>query len=446
MSKLGERLKKGWNAFMGRDPTPKNYSYMGYGYRQDRRRLSSNNIRTIVNYIYNQIAVDVSTMDINHVRLNDKNQYLETIDDPLNQCLTVSANLDQTGRDLLRDVVLTMFDKGVAAIVPVDTDKDPRKTDSYNIYSLRVGEIIQWAPKHVLVSVYNEETGKREDVWLEKRIVAIVENPFYSTMNERNSTAQRLIKTLNQIDSVNDELSLGKLDLIVQLPYAVKNETRRKEAEKRRADIEAQLRGSKYGVAYTDGTERIVQLNRSLENNLWTQVKDLTTQLYNQLGFSETIFNGTAKEEDMLNYNNRTVNPVVAAIVEEMHRKFLSVTARTQKQAIRCYKDPFRLVPVNQIAEIADKFTRNEIMTSNEIRSAIGLKPSTEPKADELRNSNLNQPIDQMIPTDDSGTEELDPTYEEGTNTEELDPIYENGYEEGYSAGYEDAINEFQNE
>lgn len=396
MSKLGEALKRSWNAFRGRDPTQKNFSYIGYGNRPDRKRLSSNNIRTIVNYIYNQIAVDVSMVDINHVRLNDQNQYSETIDDSLNQCFTVSANLDQTGRDLFRDTVLTMFDAGAAAIVPTDTDVNPRKTDSYTIRSLRVGEIIQWAPKDVLVSVYNEETGQRENIWLPKRIVAIVENPFYSTMNERNSTAQRLIKTLNQIDSVNDELSAGKLDLIIQLPYAVKNETRRKEAEKRRVDIEAQLRGSKYGVAYTDGTERIIQLNRSLENNLWAQAKDLTTQLYNQLGFSEAVFNGTAKEEETLNYNNRTVNPIVTAIVEEMHRKFLSITARTQKQAIRFYKKPFRLVPINQIAEIADKFTRNEIMTSNEIRSEIGLKPSTDPKADELRNSNLNQKDSEM--------------------------------------------------
>lgn len=394
MPRLGERLKNGWNAFFGRDPTRVEYQQIGYstGYRQDRKRLSVNNIRTIVNSIYNQIAVDVSSVDVNHVRLNEKNQFLETIDDSLNQCLTVSANLDQTGRDLIRDVVLTMFDKGVAAIVPVDTDLNPRYTESYKIYSIRVGEIVQWYPQHVLVNLYNEHTGQREEVLLEKRMVAIVENPFYSIMNETNSTAQRLVRTLNHIDSVNDELSAGKLDLIIQLPYIIKSDEKRREADKRRKEIEAQLRSSKYGIAYADGTERIVQLNRSLENNLWTQVKDLTTQLYNQLGFSESIFNGTAKEEDMLNYNNRVVNPIITAITEEMHRKFLSRTARSQKQAIRYFKDPFRLVPVNQIAEIADKFTRNEIMSSNEIRSVIGLKPSEDPKADELRNSNLNHP------------------------------------------------------
>lgn len=394
MSDFIERVKRGWNAFMNRDPTPYNYQYGGYSstYRQDRRRLSTNNVRTILNSIYNQIAVDVSSIDINHVRLNEKNQYLETIDDPLNQCLTVSANIDQTGRDLIRDGVLTIFDKGVAAFVPVDTDKNPKFTDSYKIYSMRVGEILEWRPKHVLVSLYNEETGQREDIWLEKRTIAIVENPFYSTMNEPNSTAQRLVRTLNHIDRVNDELSNGKLDLIIQLPYSLKDDLRVQQAEKRRNSIEAQLRGSQRGVAYIDGTEKIVQLNRSLENNLWVQVKDLTTQLYNQIGFSEAIFNGTAKEEETLNYNNRVVNPIIAAIVEEMHRKFLSVTARTQKQAIRYFKDPFRLVPVNQIAEIADKFTRNEIMTSNEIRSVIGFKPSTDPRADELRNSNLNHP------------------------------------------------------
>lgn len=421
MPRLGERLKRGWNAFLGRDPTAYNYQSVGYSssYRQDRRRLSSNNIRTIVNSIYNQIAVDVSSVDINHVRLNDKNQYLETIDDSLNQCLTVSANLDQTGRDFVRDIVLTLFDKGVAAVVPVETDKNPRFTDSYKIYSMRVGEILEWRPKHVLVSVYNEETGQREDIWLEKRITVIIENPFYSIMNEPNSTAQRLIRTLNHIDRINDELSDGKLDLIVQLPYTIRTEQKMIEAEKRRKSIEAQLRGAQRGVAYIDGTERIVQLNRSLDNNLWTQVKDLTTQMYNQLGFSESIFNGTAKEEDMLNYNNRVINPIIAAIVEEMHRKFLSETARTQKQAIRYFKDPFRLVPVNQIAEIADKFTRNEIMTSNEIRSVIGLKPSTDPKADELRNSNLNHP-------DEEGTTD----YVEEDYVDENEPAYGEYYEE----------------
>lgn len=393
MSRLGERLKNTWNAFLGRDPT--NYQTLGsssFGYRPQQRRLSVNNVRTIVNSIYNQIAVDVSSIDINHVRLNEKNQYLEMIDDGLNQCLTVSANIDQTGRDLIRDAVLTMFDKGVVAIVPVETDKNPFNTDSYDVYQLRIGEVVEWYPRHVRVNLYNDIVGERQDVLLEKRSVAIVENPFYSIMNEPNSTAKRLTRTLSQMDAFNEELCRNKLDIIIQLPYVVKGEVKRREAEERRKQIEAQLRDSQYGVAYADGTERIVQLNRSLENNLWTQVKDLTTQLYNQLGFSESIFNGTAKEEDMLNYNNRVINPIVTAIVEEMHRKFLSLTARSQKQAIRFFKDPFKLVPVNQIAEIADKFTRNEIMTSNEIRSVIGLKPSNDPKADELRNSNLNQP------------------------------------------------------
>lgn len=393
MPRLRDRLKKGWNAFLGRDPTDWDYT-SGYSssVRPDRKRLSSNNVRTIINSIYNQIAVDVSSIDINHVRLNDKNQYLETIDDPLNQCLTVSANIDQTGRNLIRDCVLTLFDKGVSAIVPVITDKNPKLTESFMIYSMRVGEILEWKPRHVLVSLYNEDTGQREEIWVGKEYTAIIENPFYSIMNEPNSTAQRLVRTLNQIDSLNNEIGNGKLDLIVHLPYGVSNEIRKKEAQKRRTEIEAQLVNSKYGVAYVDGTERITQLNRPLENNLWAQAKDLMMQLYNQLGLSEVVFNGTAKEEDTLNYNNRVVNPIVTVIVEEMNRKFLSVTARTQKQAIRFFKDPFKLVPVNKIAEIADKFTRNEIMTSNEIRSVIGMKPSSDPKADELRNANLNHP------------------------------------------------------
>lgn len=395
MPSLGERLKNSWNAFLGRDPTKeinKYYetAYGGSSYRPDRIRLSRGNERSIVTSIYNQIAVDVSQVNIKHVRVNQNNQFIEIINSDLNHALTISANIDQTGRALLKDLVLSMFDEGVVAVVPVVTSVDPLD-GSYKIYELRIGKIIEWFPRNVRVEIYNDITGKKQQIVVEKQWTAIIENPFYSIMNEPNSTLQRLIRILNQIDRLNEKNSAGKLDLIVQVPYPIKLQARKEQAEMRRKEIEEQLTGSQYGIAYTDVTEKIVQLNRPLENNLWEQAKDLIQQLYNQLGFSPTIFDGTADESAMLNYNNRTITPIVSAITEEMERKWLSQTAITQGQAIRFFTDPFKLVPVADLAEIADKFTRNEIMSSNEIRAVIGMQPSDDPKADMLINSNLNQ-------------------------------------------------------
>lgn len=395
MPSLGERLKNSWNAFLGRDPTKeinKYYetAYGGSSYRPDRIRLSRGNERSIVTSIYNQIAVDVSQVNIKHVRVNQNNQFIEIINSDLNHALTISANIDQTGRALLKDLVLSMFDEGVVAVVPVVTSIDPLD-GSYKIYELRIGKIVEWFPRNVRVEIYNDITGKKQQIVVEKEWTAIIENPFYSIMNEPNSTLQRLIRVLNQIDRLNEKNSAGKLDLIVQVPYPIKLQARKEQAEMRRREIEEQLTGSQYGIAYTDVTEKIVQLNRPLENNLWEQAKDLIEQLYNQLGFSPTIFDGTADESAMLNYNNRTITPIVSAITEEMERKWLSQTAITQGQAIRFFTDPFKLVPVADLAEIADKFTRNEIMSSNEIRAVIGMQPSDDPKADMLINSNLNQ-------------------------------------------------------
>lgn len=395
MPSLGERLKNSWNAFLGRDPTKeinKYYetAYGGSSYRPDRIRLSRGNERSIVTSIYNQIAVDVSQVNIKHVRVNQNNQFIEIINSDLNHALTISANIDQTGRALLKDLVLSMFDEGVVAVVPVVTSVDPLD-GSYKIYELRIGKIVEWFPRNVRVEIYNDITGKKQQIVVEKEWTAIIENPFYSIMNEPNSTLQRLIRILNQIDRLNEKNSAGKLDLIVQVPYPIKLQARKEQAEMRRKEIEEQLTGSQYGIAYTDVTEKIVQLNRPLENNLWEQAKDLIQQLYNQLGFSPTIFDGTADESAMLNYNNRTITPIVSAITEEMERKWLSQTAITQGQAIRFFTDPFKLVPVADLAEIADKFTRNEIMSSNEIRAVIGMQPSDDPKADMLINSNLNQ-------------------------------------------------------
>lgn len=397
MPSLGERLKNSWNAFLGRDPTKeinknKYYetAYGGSSYRPDRIRLSRGNERSIVTSIYNQIAVDVSQVNIRHVRVNQNNQFIEIIKSDLNHALTISANIDQTGRALLKDLVLSMFDEGVVAVVPVVTSVDPL-SGSYKIYELRVGKVVEWFPRKVRVELYNDITGKKQQFLVEKEWVAIIENPFYSIMNEPNSTLQRLIRVLNQIDRLNEKNSAGKLDLIVQVPYPIKLQARKEQAEMRRKEIEEQLTGSQYGIAYTDVTEKIVQLNRPLENNLWEQAKDLIEQLYNQLGFSPTIFDGTADEKTVLNYNNRTITPIVSAITEEYERKWLSPTAITQGQAIRFFTDPFKLVPVADLAEIADKFTRNEIMSSNEIRAVIGMQPSDDPKADMLINSNLNQ-------------------------------------------------------
>ena len=387
-----DRIQRGWNAFRNRDPTQDfRDTGMTYYYRPDRPRFTRRNERTIMTSVLNRIALDASAIDIMHVRLDENGRFLETIDSGLNNCLTLSANADQTGRALKQDIIMSMLDEGCVALVPVDTSTDPNKTDSYEIETMRVGKIIQWRPQHVQIRLYNEQTGKKDEIWLPKRSVAIIENPLYAVMNEPNSTMQRLIRKLALLDVTDEQTASGKLDLIIQLPYVVKTEARRQQAETRRKDIEMQLAGSKYGIAYTDGTEKITQLNRSVENNLMKQVEYLTNQLYSQLGITQTILDGTADDKTMLNYYNRTIEPIVAAIVDEMKRKFLTKTARTQHQSIQFFRDPFRLVPVNDIAEIADKFTRNEIMTSNEIRQIVGMKPSDDPKADELRNSNISQ-------------------------------------------------------
>lgn len=399
MSMFGERFKNAWNAFLGRDPTDQSSRYPGYfgGFtRPDRTRITRGSLRSVTDSIYNQIAVDVSSIDIRHVRLNEEDKYQETIKGPLNDALSVEANLDQTGRELITDSVLKMFDDGCVAIVPIDTDVNPNNTEAFKIYTLRAGRIKGWMPRHIQVELYDENDGEKKVVTVPKRICAIIENPFYTIMNEPNSVGQRLLRVQRQLEKANEESCSGKLDMIIQVPYTIKSEALRKRAESRRKDIEFQLSGSKYGIAYADGTEKIVQLNRSLENNLWAQAKELQQDLYNQLGFSQSIFDGTADEKTMLNYRNRTLEPILNAIVENMERKFLSRTARTQGQAIRYFSDPFKLVPVAQIADIADKFTRNEIMTSNELRSVIGLRPSKDPKADELRNSNLNHPDEKL--------------------------------------------------
>lgn len=390
MSSLVERTKNAWNAFLGRDPTI--YSG-GYSYRPDRMRFSITNARSIVASIYNRIAIDVSTSDIVHARVNEDGKYEETIDSDLNNCLTRSANLDQPARAFLRDVVMSMFDEGCVAIVPTLTDVNPAYTDSYKIFKMRTARVVEWYPENVRVSLYREEVGRKEEITLSKKFVAIIENPFYSIMNEPNSILQRLTRVLNQIDRTNEDNSAGKLDLIVQLPYSLKSELQQRRAKQRRKDLEEQLTGgSQYGIGYIDGTEHVIQLNRAVENNLWDQATDLTHQLYNQLGLTQSIFDGTADEKTILNYYDRTVDPILSAIVEEMERKWLSKTAISQKQAIVYFRDPFRLVPVSQLAEISDKLTRNEILSSNEIRSIIGYKPSKDPHADELRNSNLNHP------------------------------------------------------
>ena len=390
-----DRIQRGWNAFRNRDPTQDfRDSGMTYYYRPDRPRFTRGNERSIITSVLNRIALDVSAIDIFHVKLDKNGRFLTMIESGLNNCLTLSANADQTGRAFKQDAVMSMLDEGCVAIVPVDTSIDPNKSDSYQIDTMRVGKIIQWRPQHVQVRLYNEQTGKKEELWLPKRSVAIIENPLYAVMNEPNSTMQRLIKKLALLDVTDEQTASGKLDLIIQLPYVIKTEARRQQAESRRKDIEMQLAGSKYGIAYTDGTERITQLNRSVENNLMKQVEYLTNQLYSQLGITQAILDGTADEKTMLNYYSRTIEPIISAIVDEMKRKFLTKTARTQRQSIQFFRDPFKLVPVGDIAEIADKFTRNEIMTSNEIRQIVGMRPSDDPKADERRNSNISQQKD----------------------------------------------------
>lgn len=386
------RLQHGWNAFLNRDPTSE-YRHPGasYFYRPDRVRFSRGNEKSIVTSVYNRIAMDAAAIDIKHVRLDENERYVETIDSGLNNCLTLEANLDQTGQAFMQDVYVSMLDEGCVAIVPIDTSVRPNNTGSYDILSLRTGKVVEWKPDSVKVRVYNERTGEREEIWVSKRATAIIENPLYSIINEKNSTMQRLIRKLNLLDAIDEQSGSGKLDLIIQLPYIVKSPARRQQAEQRRQDIEDQLSGSKFGIAYTDGTERITQLNRPLENNLMKQIEYLTNLLYSQLGITQGVMDGTADEKTMLNYYNRTIGAMVSAVVDEMKRKFLTKTARSQKQSIVYFRDPFSLVPVNDLAEIADKFTRNEIMTSNEIRQIIGMKPSSDPKADQLTNSNLYQ-------------------------------------------------------
>lgn len=415
MSKLGDRLKHSWNAFIGRDPTEMYHNPVEYGVSTSippgRTHLSFGNEKSIVSSIYNRIAIDVASVDIRHVRLDENKNYVEEIESSLNDALSVEANIDQTSRNFIMDVVISMFDEGYVALVPVETTTRPKNPGSYDIVQLRTGKIVEWMPRHVKVNVYNELKGIKEDLVLPKRFVGIVENPFYYVMNEPNSTLKRLIRTLNHIDRLDEQNSSGKLDLIIQLPYTVRTESKRIQAENRRSDIERQLTGSKYGIAYTDATERITQLNRPVENTLWTQAQDLQSALYNQLGITQTILDCTADEKTMNNYLHNTIEPILSAIVDEMNRKFLTKTARTQKQSIRYFMDPFRLIPVNQLADIADKFTRNAILSSNEVRAIVGKKPSDDPKADELSNKNLNQSSEeasQMQPNTDEEEPDLE--------------------------------------
>ena len=389
---LGARLKHAWNVFTANETVGARWDIgPSYFYRPDRPIFSRGNERSIITSVYNRIALDVAAISIQHVRLDDEGRFTSVMNSTLNDCLSLEANLDQTGRAFIQDIVQSMLDEGCVAIVPVDTDIDPDE-GSYKIETMRTGKILEWYPQHVKVRVYNEQTGKKEDVLVSKRTVAIVENPFYAVMNEPNSTMQRLIRKLNILDAIDEQSGSGKLNLIIQLPYVIKTEARRQQAEKRRKDIEEQLSGSKYGVAYTDGTEHVVQLNRPVDNNIMSQIEYLTSMLYSQLGLTQTIMDGSADDKTMLNYLTRTVEPILSAIVDEMKRKFLTKTARSQKQSILFFRDPFKLVPVGEIAEIADKMTRNEIMTSNEIRQKIGMTPSKDPNADKLRNSNLSAP------------------------------------------------------
>ena len=392
-----DRLQHAWNAFLNRDPT---YEFRDHGmistYKPDRVRFTRGNERSIVTSVYNRIALDVSSIDINHAKLDENGRFKEIIQSGLNECLTLNANIDQTGKAFIQDVVMSMMDEGCVAIVPVDTTTNPTITGSFDINSMRTGQVIEWRPEFVKVRLYNDKTGQKEDILLPKKSVAIIENPLYAVINEPNSTMQRLIRKLNLLDVIDEQSGSGKLDLIIQLPYVIKSEARRQQAENRRKDIEMQLAGSKYGIAYTDGTEKITQLNRPAENNLMKQIEYLTSMLYSQLGITQSVLDGTADERTMLNYYNRTIEPIISAIIDEMKRKFLTKTARTQNQSIVYFRNPFKLVPINELAEISDKFTRNEIATSNEIRQIIGWKPSDDPGADELRNKNLNQKVEDV--------------------------------------------------
>lgn len=406
---ISSRLKHAWNAFFNKDPT--NYYRnigSGYSYRPDRPRLTRGNEQSIVTSVYNRIALDTAAIDLMHIRLDENERFLETITSGLNNCLTLEANIDQTARAFMQDIVMSMLDEGSVAIIPTDTSFNPTVTGAYDILTMRTGKILEWYPKHIKVRLYNEKTGQKEDITVPKSIAAIIENPLYAVINEPNSTMQRLIRKLNLLDFIDEQSSSGKLDLIIQLPYVIKSEARRQQAENRRKDIERQLTGSKYGIAYTDGTEHITQLNRPVENNLMSQIEYLTSMLYSQLGITQGVLDGTADDKTMLNYYNRTIEPIISAIADEMKRKFLTKTARSQKQSIAFFRDPFKLVPVSEIAEIADKFTRNEIMSSNEIRQIIGMKPSDDPKADELRNKNLNASAEETAETPSEPSEDED--------------------------------------
>ena len=399
---ISSRLMHAWNAFRNnRDPT-QHARDLGHSYsiRPDRPRFSRGNERSIVTSVYNRIALDVSSINIQHCKLDEDNRYIETIDSKLNSCLNLEANIDQSGRAFIQDVVMSMLDEGCVAIVPVDTTLDPKVTGSYDILTMRTGRITEWFPEHVRVKLYNDRTGQKEEIVVPKRTTAIIENPLYAVINEHNSTMQRLVRKLNILDAIDEQSGAGKLDLIIQLPYVIKSQARRQQAEDRRKDIEMQLSGSKYGIAYTDGTERITQLNRPVDNNLMKQIEFLTSTLYSQLGITQSVMDSTADEKTMLNYYDRTIVPIISAIVDELKRKFLTKTARSQKQSIMYFRDPFKLVPIGELAETADKLTRNEIMSKNEIRQVIGLKPSKDPKADQLINSNISQPNGAPPPTD----------------------------------------------
>lgn len=397
-SSILTRIKDAWNVFSGRESVRRYPSYHGMSsaFRPDRVRLSRGNERSIITSVFNRISMDAAAIEIRHVKVDDEGRYTDDIDSGLNNCLTIEANIDQSGRAFRQDVYLSLLDEGCIAIVPVDTSTNPDVTSSVDILTMRTGKIIEWKPEHVIVEVYNDRKGQKEQVEVPKTTVAIVENPLYAVVNEPNSVLQRLIRKLNILDAIDEQSGSGKLDLIIQLPYTIRSEARRQQAEQRRQDIESQLSGSKYGIAYTDGTERITQLNRAVENNLMKQIEYLTSMLYSQLGINQEILDGSAKEETMLNYQNRTIEPIVSAVVDEMKRKFLTKTARSQKQSIMSFRDPLKLVPVSQLAELSDKLTRNEIVSSNEIRQAIGMKPSKDPAADELRNKNLNQPVEEL--------------------------------------------------
>ena len=411
---IGSRLKHAWNAFFNKDPTPVRWDAgSAYAYRPDRPRLTRGNERSIVTAVYNRIALDVSALKMRHCRLDENERYIEDVESKLNRCLSIEANIDQTSRAFMQDIVMSMLDEGCVAVIPVDTTFNPSTTGAYDILTMRTGKILEWYPSAIKVRVYNEKTGEKEDIIVPKTMAAIIENPLYAVMNEPNSTLQRLIRKLNLLDAIDEQSGAGKLDLIIQLPYIIKTEARRQQAETRRKDIEMQLSGSKYGIAYTDGTERITQLNRPLENNLMKQIEYLTSMLFSQLGITQSILDGTADEKTMLNYNNRTVEPIVSAIVDEMKRKFLTKTAISQRQSIKYFMDPFKLVPINNIADIADKFTRNEILSSNEVRQIIGIKPSDDPKADKLINKNIAQPNEEESSVEgEAGYEETDGAYE----------------------------------